>query len=196
MKVRITPILEHNELVWARVLVSSFKVIEDNVEHDGVPSLDTLEGRILSEIKCHSITPTSFGDRTFETGLEDQWYEENYQFKGNEVVRFGINCLSEQVKNALSEEGVMVVDTTSRAESTAKSSGRYTKDDATQINLTSLENVLLSTACNNLLAREETRSVLVDIFARVNGGPMKQMALCQIFILLFYTRIQLYYLWR
>lgn len=132
---------------------------------------DQITAHIIQEIRESSITPTTFVSREFQNSFDDQWYIEQYAYKTNNVVRFGINHLSDQVFSSLSSESVPLFDVTVRPASTAKSSSKYTKADATQIPLSQLETLLLNKACNYLLdAGEDTRAVLVDIFVRVNGG--------------------------
>ncbi len=141
---------------------------------------DPITAPIIQEIRESSITPTTFVSREFQNSFDDQWYIEQYAYKTNNVVRFGINHLSDQVFSSLSSESVPLFDVTACAASTAKSSSKYTKDDATQIPLCQLETLLLNKACNYLLsAEEDTRAVLVDIFVRVNGGTSNGSVNCK-----------------
>ncbi len=144
---------------------------EDGISDFSALAEDPITAPIIQEIRESSITPTTFISREFQNSFDDQWYIEQYAYKTNNVVRFGINHLSDRVFSSLSSESVPLFDITARAASTAKSSSKYTKDDATQIPLCQLETLLLNKACNYLLdAGEDTRAILVDIFVRVNGG--------------------------
>lgn len=118
-----------------------------------------------------SITPTTFESREFTEDNSDLWFIDQFVYNNNNVVRFGINNLSSNTISALTEERICISNTTTGAESTTKSSTKYTKADAALIQLCNLENVLLNKACSYLLNNEATRAVLVDIFVRVNGGP-------------------------
>ncbi len=106
---------------------------------------------LIQEIRKSSITPTTFISREFQNNIDDQWYIEEYAYKSNNVVRFGINHLSDQVFSSLSSDSVQLFDVTAYAASTAKSSSKYTKEDARQIPLCQLEILLLSKACSYLL---------------------------------------------
>ncbi len=151
---------------------SDFKVLsrgDDTSDFSLIPEDETTRA-IKQEIRESSITPTTFVSREFQNNFDDQWYIEQYAYKSNNVVRFGINHLSDQVFLSLSSESVPLFYATAHAASTARSSSKYTPDDANQIALSELETLLLKEACAYLLATADTKTVLVDILVRVNGG--------------------------
>lgn len=169
MKRRIERIQDKDEKVS-----EGFRVVVKDGGHSGdfiTIAGDEIVTLIVKEIRERSITPTTFSAREFISNFDDQWFKEYYEYNDNQVIRYGINHLSTQIMEALSAERMPIVDISISAESTAKSSSKYTKDDASLIQLSILENTLLNKACSYLLNTESVKAILVDIFVRVNGGP-------------------------
>ena len=118
-----------------------------------------------------SITLDTLNAIIFETSAEDLYYKEYYEHKGNKVSRFAINCSEIKVdiedKKILGESADLI-DTTKQVEKSAKSS-QYKLENAQQIVHHSLEKQIVQEAISELLAGDG-KTILVDIFARVNGA--------------------------
>lgn len=125
------------------------KAIDESIEHQ--------------EIEKYSITPTTFHSRSFFA--EPAWYKDTFKHANQEVTRFGINAKFLSPK-MISDEGIklQVLEQSERSRIT----GSYKQEDAWELQHHSLEINLLQQAIDHLLDDRECRTVLVDIFERIN----------------------------
>ena len=116
--------------------------------------------KIFAEIDKYSITPTTFKSRTLNK--EDLTYIDKYSHKDNEVIRFGINASNINIDQSLL--GAQI-----KCNISASKRSVFEKGGITKVSLHSLEKQLLQEAVTHLLNLADTKTVLVDIFARVEG---------------------------
>ncbi len=135
---------------------------------------------IMQEIREGSITPTTFAYREFENSLDDFYYQDRYQYRGNEVVRFGINAWALPDPASLSNidiEPIAPSDSASETSSTResnpsasrKSHSSQGKKPVLLPKYYTLEIELLQKAITFLLEHEDHKTVVVDIFAQEAG---------------------------
>ena len=126
------------------------------------------------EISGGSITPTTFKSRILDSGLN--WYVDKYSYKNNEVMRFGINY-----KNIIiNDKDSLILDEKVELYNPKKQKSKNSQSTvgieqiAKSISHHFLEKELLEKSINYLLeSNNDTNTVLVDIFARDNGGIKK-----------------------
>ena len=124
---------------------------------------------VVSRTERYSITPTTFDERIFENTIDNLWFIDKYLCETESATRFGINISSSQIMPSIASDGIKILDESSSAASTVKSVS-YRPEEAKKILLASLEVELLHKAILYLM-ESNIKTVLVDIFARINGGP-------------------------
>jgi hypothetical protein len=136
---------------------------------------------VMQEIRAGSITPTTFTSRVFENSLDDFYYQDKYQYRGNEVVRFGINVWALSEPSGLSTidiEPIALSDSASETSSakelshpsaSKKSHSSQGKKSVILPKYYTLEIDLLQKAITCLLDNEDCKTVVVDIFAQEAG---------------------------
>lgn len=114
--------------------------------------------QVLKEVAGYSITPTTLKSREI---LSDSTYVENYNYNGNEVLRFGINTS----KIIIGKKDIINLMSQSQSSINSK---KYTQEDAQNIKHEPLEIELIHNAITYLLTTD-AKTALIDIFAREKG---------------------------
>lgn len=143
---------------------------------------DSLEGKMETEVREYSITPTTFASREFENDINDPYYQETYQYESNEITRFGINVLRFPIYilslshrlNTIDIEAVTQNDSTSENSSTVESGSRKSRSSNNKKQVVppkyyQLEIDLLNKAIKYLLDDTNRKTVVVDILAQESG---------------------------
>jgi hypothetical protein len=137
-------------------------------------------GAVIQEIREGSITPTTFASREFENSVDDWYYKDIYEYRGNEVARFGLNVLALPDSASLSKIDIEPLAPSDSASET--SSARESNPSASKKSHSSqgkkpvilpkyytLEIELLQKAITFLLDNEDHKTVVVDILAQEYG---------------------------
>ncbi len=119
----------------------------------------------IEEIEEGSITPTTFKSRSFTSTTD--WYIDSFEYQGNQVLRYGINSRNVPLIG-IENEGINLYNLSASEEQSVASS-KYKPEDAQRVRHHSLEKCLLKEAIGYLLDNHNCKTVLVDIFARLNG---------------------------
>lgn len=125
---------------------------------------------VVDIVKTYSITPRTLVSKTLLARDPSDTHParsvEKYEYRGNEVLRFGINAEFIDV-NAT---GSIVASSQTAPRAPTGSTTAYTAVTAQTTILHNLEKTLITDAVRHLGAGAQT--VLVDIFERNNGGPI------------------------
>ena len=116
--------------------------------------------KFAEEKHKESITPRTFESRTLMDG--EPWYVDKYTYSDNKVMRFGINASNINIDQSLL--GAQI-----KCNISASKRSVFEKGGITKVSLHLLEKQLLQEAVTHLLNLADTKTVLVDIFARVEG---------------------------
>lgn len=130
---------------------------------------------IHADTTQYSITPRTFAYRPFfEDGKSEKCFIDQYKFKDNEVLRFGINGIN-ILPASISEEGFAIAENKGSAAAGAGSRGSSLDGRsegsiaAKSIKHHSKEIYVMQKALDYLLGDVSKKTVLVDILARKDG---------------------------
>ncbi|MDX2050686.1 MAG: hypothetical protein SFT93_05930 [Rickettsiaceae bacterium] len=182
-KVKIIPITlsEHG---FATLPVTQFRVIDTQeldvvseriVGFDGASSPKTDEERVLKKIQTHSITPTTFEYREFDEDItSSNLFVDHYTCDSSSILRFGINSSASLIEQLHAENIRTFAESPGLVQSTTRSE-KYTPEQVRNVLLSGIECELLNRAIAHLMQDPNIQTVLIDIFARVNGGASNGM---------------------
>ncbi|MES2215327.1 MAG: hypothetical protein V4485_04880 [Pseudomonadota bacterium] len=123
------------------------------------------------EIERYSITPRTHKARVISNNGADCFtMSDTFEYKGNKVLRFGINVLDPKicvVNGQMLSEAITLA--SSSAASGTASSSKYGRSEAQKVVMHSLEIGVLESAVAHLMNSSDC-AVLVDVFERALGG--------------------------
>lgn len=125
----------------------------------------------FTEKRDYSITPTTLKKVTFQKDLAEPIFNEEYAFKENSVIRFGINISNEEFRKILNEElkvhnQNLQKEILEQSEKITNISGKTNYEKFSKhIQLTECENYVLQQAIDYMNTNSK-KVILVDVFPR------------------------------
>lgn len=141
----------------SRTLVQN---VEELYKFNVIKTLEIVEKQVSSGIEENSILQKEEPD--------NQFYVDEYQYKDNSVIRFGINKYCNGLKEELSIHNSKQIDFSGKKLETLSNISQETKykEFSSLIQLTTLEQKVLDCAIVHLKNNEKVKNLLIDLFPR------------------------------